>query len=157
MKPALTFFACLLFVVACDQELHNPFSHRPTRVTLVVQMYTPIETVDVIKTPKDFDELDAAEQKDAEAKKLFHTAFATESACQGIELLELLPKPGKSATEIKKLPHSLVIVYDSRPPGHWSYNLNYNAEFGAMVDSEHEVAKQVCQIIKRTGGVIGQT
>jgi hypothetical protein len=148
---ASVIFACMLLFVGCDQELHNPFSSSRV-VLLAVKIYRPDETAvfkrGTIPTPE---ELDANE---AEGKKLFSTAFATESICHGIEILKLV-KPGASPEEVMTLGDSLVILYDSRSPGHWSYSLNYHGNnFGAVVDNEHEVAKQVCQVIKGTGGMV---
>jgi hypothetical protein len=152
-SAAYAIFACvLLFAVAMRQSptLHTWF-YGPKAVKLFVATCRP-DLMGVVKKGTDIPTSEELDANDEEGKMLFRTAFATESACQGIDLTEQLPKPYTLPTDVKKLPHSLVLLYDRRSPGHWAYSLNYNGDFGAVASSEHEVAKQVCQIIRKTGG-----
>jgi hypothetical protein len=91
---------------------------------------------------------------DEDAEKLLDTAFATEYDCHGLRLWESGPVNSHTPTEAKTFPHSLVVVHDATLLGRWSYTLNYNHIFGATVDSEHDIAKQVCRILGGKGGLV---
>lgn len=136
----------ILLLGGCNQQQHR----------LGVAIYTPVEMTDVLKTRKELDEMDSAAAEDADARKLFNTAVAAESACKSVQVFEL-PQKTNAAARRETVPHSLELIHGSDPPERWSYSLHYNGDFGAVVSNEHELAKQVCTIVKGEGGTIAQS
>jgi len=87
----------------------------------------------------------------AEIRQSFTAVFATETACNGIQLKELTADENR--TPVGQIPGYVTILYES--PGQWFYQVTVNGKLvGATVKSEAEAALRVCQALKGTGGTI---
>jgi len=86
-----------------------------------------------------------------EISDMFTTAFAAEPACQGVRLQPLTAK--EQHIPIKDIPGYLDLFFQS--PSRWSYQFNFKGKFlKATVANEREIARDVCRIVKSSGGEI---
>jgi hypothetical protein len=145
MKPSAISFLCALAFVGCSRA-KLVFSEPELKLGNSSNFAGPCPGT------RGLEALHGCGPNSDQIRKAFKTAFASESACEGVQLREITEQEHIVPADT---PGYLEIDYLS--PKLWRYSVRVDVEtLTGSVTNEREIAAQVCRIVKGTGGTLKQ-
>jgi hypothetical protein len=139
---ALFVLLCTIGLAACSQQLSSPA--KVLKLGGTYNMWSQCIGHAAHKCGPENEEI----------PDIFRTAFAAEPECQGVRLQSLTAK--ERSTPIKDIDGYLSLSFLN--PGTWFYQVNVKGNMlSARVMSDREIAKDVCRIVKGSGGELADS